>query len=200
VTGLLPLVPMPEVEGAPVAETKVESLPEEAVEPTPVAESLPEAAPPPEAAGHATDVTEPTQTLEPEATEPPLEETTPDPEVGASDPRPDYQRLAYVPDGTVLLSDLPPEFYAVQLIALSSDQALVDFAERHKLKGFSAALVEREGEILFVMLLGVYEDYDRAQLAAASRPDSLKDVEPWIRSMGSLQQAMVTVDQVAENR
>ena len=130
-------------------------------------------------------------TSEAEETELTHEAAAPDQEAALKDNRPDYQRLAYVPDGAVMLSDLPPEFYAVQLIAFVTERAVVAFANEHRLAGFSTALVDRDGEQLFILLLGVYEDLESARLAAASRPASLANYEPWVRSMANLQQVLV---------
>lgn len=116
------------------------------------------------------------------------------PDAAVDETLPLYQRLAYVPDRPVLLTDLPGEFYAVQLVAMSTKEDLETWASQHDLQGFSAALVENDdGERYFVLLLGVYRDRQTAERAAAALPDSIKDVKPWVRPMAHLQAAMVPI-------
>ncbi|NEO26759.1 MAG: SPOR domain-containing protein, partial [Kamptonema sp. SIO4C4] len=81
---------------------------------------------------------------------------------------PEHVRLAYRPDGAVALTDLPEDFYAVQLLAMSSKEALESFVAREQISGMSAARVERNGELYFVLLLGIYENADIAREAVAS--------------------------------
>lgn len=97
--------------------------------------------------------------------------------------------LAYRPGQAQRLIDLPDEFWAVQLAAFASPEQLSEYARQHELRGMSAARIARNNTLFYVLLLGVYETRENAERAAATVPEALS-VEPWIRSLGSLQRAM----------
>lgn len=109
---------------------------------------------------------------------------------------PEYARLAYQPPQPVPLTDLPPDYYAVQLIAMSDKAGLESFVERQGIRSMSAARVERDGELYFVLLLGIYETRDIARQAIDAMPE-VHGAEPWIRPLGSLQRAMRRADAIA---
>jgi len=113
---------------------------------------------------------------------------------GTDDAVPEHARLAYQPPEPVALTELPDDFYAVQLIAMSSKEALEAFVQRERLESVSAARVERDGELFYVLLLGIYESEAIAQRAVATLPMALQDTGPWIRRLGSLQAAMRRAD------
>ncbi len=110
---------------------------------------------------------------------------------------PRYAQLAYQPEGPVDLLDLPAEFYAVQLVAVSSKEALEQYAEDHGLRGMAAARVATDDRLFYILLLGVYETRDLAEEAIADVPPPLDELDFWIRSMGSLQQAILAGDALA---
>ncbi len=62
------------------------------------------------------------------------------------------------------------------------------------------ARVERNGELFYVLLMGIYEDADRARRAVDSLPDEIGGAEPWIRPLGSLQSAMLRADRLAGSK
>lgn len=107
-----------------------------------------------------------------------------------ADRRPDSARLAYQPAQPVALADLPGTFYAVQVLAMNTRAQLDAFVRRHDISGLSSARVERNGAVYYVLLLGIYETLERARQAAAGLPPALAGVDPWIRSVSSLQAAM----------
>lgn len=109
---------------------------------------------------------------------------------GSDDAVPEHVRLAYRPPEPVALTELPDDFYAVQLLAMSSKEGLETFVEQERLEGISAARVERDGKLFYVLLLGIYETEDLAQRAVAALPRPLQGTRPWIRRLGSLQAAM----------
>ncbi len=113
------------------------------------------------------------------------------------DDAPEHVRLAYRPSRPTALTDLPADFYAVQLMAMSSKESLEAFVTREGISNMSAARVERNGELFYVLLLGIYEDADRARRAVESLPDEIGGAEPWIRPLGSLQSAMLRADRLA---
>jgi septal ring-binding cell division protein DamX len=78
----------------------------------------------------------------------------------------------------------------VQLVALKSTRAVDAWVKSRELTGVSVARIAKDGEVLYVVLLGVYPDRASAMQAADERPPSLRDVVPWIRKVASLQAAM----------
>lgn len=137
----------------------------------------------------------------------PLPERDPSSEVSTADPAdwvvnqdqqttaldpalPTYVRLMYRPEKTQKLEDLPPSFYTMQLVALSSGAELRKFMAELALEGLTGAMIKVQDTTFYVALLGTYETRAIAEQAAAARPDVLKDFEPYIRSLGSLQAAM----------
>ena len=131
--------------------------------------------------------------------ETPTVNEAPDRETARSTPKDTFAELAYRPDQPTSLLELPPNFYAVQLIALSSAAELQRYFDTLGLDSLSAAEVEVDGELRYVLLLGVYEDFETAQKAAASIPEKLTPDDPWIRRLGNLQAAMVRADQRRAN-
>ena len=110
---------------------------------------------------------------------------------------PQHVRLAYRPEKAVAIIDLPADFWAVQLIALSSKEALEAFANANDIRGMSAARIATGSGLFYVLLLGVYETRALATQASTDLPPPFDN--PWIRSLGSLQKGMLEADRVAEN-
>ena len=88
------------------------------------------------------------------------------------------------------LEDLPGDYWAVQLIALNSQKELREFMRSTQLDELSGAMIKVKDRTWYVALLGVYEDRESAERAAAERPSVLQRYEPYIRSVASLQAAM----------
>ncbi|MEZ5559074.1 MAG: SPOR domain-containing protein [Pseudomonadales bacterium] len=109
-------------------------------------------------------------------------------------------RLAYQPPQPLALTDLPGDFYAVQLLAMSSKEALERFVAGQSLQGLSAARVVRDGRFFYVLLLGIYETRERAQQASRDLPPPFDRSEPWVRRLSSLQDAMRAADALAGSR
>jgi septal ring-binding cell division protein DamX len=113
-----------------------------------------------------------------------------DPSVTVRDERPAYQSLAFEPDQPMKLTDLPPDYYAVQVVALKSQRAVEKWVKERGLTHMSVARIAKDDEILFVVLLGVYPDRASAERAVDERPPPLRDVTPWVRKLSSLQAAI----------
>ena len=62
--------------------------------------------------------------------------------------------------------------------------------------GLSATQIESEGELLYILLLGIYESFEQAQQASSELPAQLAGFEPWIRRLGPLQAAMLRAEQL----
>lgn len=112
---------------------------------------------------------------------------------------PDYQRLAYQPGQPVSLLELPANYYVVQLTAMRSAAELEAFFRELQLEGLSAAQIERDGDLFYVLLLGVYENFATAERAATDLPSPLDQFDPWIRRLGTLQAAMLRAESRAES-
>ncbi len=108
---------------------------------------------------------------------------------------PKHIQLSYRPEKPIAILDLPEAFWAVQLVALSSKEALEAFAKENNVRGMSAARVWNGQDLFYVLLLGIYETRDRASEAITSLTAPFDTYDPWIRSVGSLQAAMVKADQ-----
>jgi septal ring-binding cell division protein DamX len=107
---------------------------------------------------------------------------------------PKYLRLAYRPREAVAIIDLPEDFWTVQLIALGSAEALEAYAQKEGLRGMSAAKISANGKLYYVLLLGVYETKANAVEAAEDLGPPFEN--PWVRSLGSLQKAMLAADRL----
>lgn len=123
--------------------------------------------------------------------------TQPAPTIDAQSDAPAYVRLAYRPSEPTPLTALPADFWAVQLIAFESRAALENYVQAKQLRGMSAALIAREGQPFYVLLMGVYETEAIAREAAASLPEQLLDIEPWVRPLAGLQAAMRAAEELA---
>ena len=108
--------------------------------------------------------------------------------VNASTPA--YISLAYRPQKPTALLDLPETFWAIQIMALRDQKALNDFVSSNQLIGVSGAKIESQGSLFYVLLLGVYESRSIAEQAWESRPEALRSLQPFYRSLGSLQTAI----------
>lgn len=114
----------------------------------------------------------------------------------AASPRPD-RSSAYRPGEPVPLTEVPPDYYVVQLVALGSKESLEEYASRNALRGMSAARVERGGRLFYVLLLGVFPTRGAADQAAANLPAALSEFDPWVRRIESLQEAIRRGDALA---
>ncbi len=170
---------------------KPSRLPEPKPEPTPVEQ------PPPAPVQPVTPVNEPAASLSEPA---PSSVQTPAPSPRQSSERTaKHVRLAYKPDKPVSIVELPPDLYAVQLVAMSSRDALEDFVSDHRLRGMSAARVANDGQVFYVLLLGIYETAAIANEAVEDIPPPLDKLSPWVRRLGSLQTAMIRADEITDS-
>ncbi|MFK8020198.1 MAG: SPOR domain-containing protein [Pseudomonadales bacterium] len=106
-----------------------------------------------------------------------------------------YWHLAYKPTRETRVIDMPSSLYAVQLLAVSTKQQVERFAEDHDLYDLTAVRIAQNGKPLYVLLPGVYKNREDAQTAVASLPDAVKALNPRIRPLKGLQDAMRRADQ-----
>lgn len=90
----------------------------------------------------------------------------------------------------VRIEDLPPDYYTIQLVAVSDRERLQKFAEMHDLWGLTAARVKTDRGLYYVLLWGVYETREQARAYLQKLPPTLDPDKVWIRPLGSLQAAM----------
>lgn len=85
----------------------------------------------------------------------------------------------------------PRDYVAVQLLAVKKRQSVLDFLDKNQLgdRHWGAAKVGEE--VWFVLLLGVYPDRAAAEVAVAEMPTTSPPVQPWIRTFGPLQDAIM---------
>jgi septal ring-binding cell division protein DamX len=90
---------------------------------------------------------------------------------------------------TGTLEALPSGHYTIQLAAMFRHADLAPLLARDDVGDAFVAEVELDGTLYHALLTGVY-DSEAAAVAAIERlPDDLRALEPWVRPVGSLQQA-----------
>ncbi len=109
---------------------------------------------------------------------------------------PDYVALAYRPTEPVSILELPQDFFAVQLTALNSPEAVEAFVSENHLQGMSAAQVAAGDDLRYVLILGIYESEERARAALQGLPGPLAQFDPWLRRVGNLQEAMIAAQRL----
>jgi hypothetical protein len=161
---------------------------------TPRPERLPQPSAAPE---QRTDSADEAPSQPPFPEEPPLSEDSPFPEEPPLSEDSPFPEEPVPPGYSSDLAELPGHYYAVQLIAMPSAAALRRFVDQHNLTGTTSVVVERDGGLFHVLLLGIYEDAATARQAAATLPADLQESEPWIRRVASLQSASLRANAVA---
>ena len=105
-----------------------------------------------------------------------------------------YISLAYKPKTPTSLLALPETFWAIQIMALPNQDDLNDFVVDKQLIGVAGAKIASNGKLFYVLLLGVYESKSIAKEAWESRPQSIRGLKPFYRSLSSLQKAIRAVE------
>ena len=92
---------------------------------------------------------------------------TPPSSMPNSDPDvPKHIALSFRPDRPMAILDLPEEYYVVQLVSLSNRETLENYAKEHQLRGMSAARIWSQDQFFYVLILGIYDSYDKAVQAS----------------------------------
>ena len=115
-----------------------------------------------------------------------------------ADPQPRQQRQsATVADSPAakesshrLVLEWRPDDYTVQLIALESMTAVDQFATEIGLAGLHRVRIESGDQVFYALLLGAYTDRGAANRAVGGLPGKLQSLEPWVREIGPLQEAI----------
>jgi len=101
------------------------------------------------------------------------------------------EALSLDPD---ILLELPEDYFVVQIAAMSDASQIEDYVAARELENTASVQISRDDKLMHALLLGVFRTYEQAQQAILERPDSLADAEPWIRPLGTLQQAMLEAE------
>ena len=107
-------------------------------------------------------------------------------DVPASAPRPDGP----VRSERQAVLEWRAEHYAVQLIALESEQAVAGLAEQLAIPGLLRVRLESGGRFFHVLLVGPFAERLDAASAASGVVRRMPSLEPWVRSVGTLQAAV----------
>ncbi len=87
--------------------------------------------------------------------------------------------------------DLPSGDFAIQLLASKTMNAIKAFAKRVDLSDPTILQIEVYANSLFVLILDTFSSYEKAQDMKTDWTSKYGDeVEPWIRTVGSLQNSM----------
>ena len=97
---------------------------------------------------------------------------------------------------TLDLENLSGSLYTVQLMTMSSRERMEAYMAEHDVGDLPVAPLERDGEVYYALLLGIYDTFVEAEQAMTQLPPGLSDKTPWVRSLGSVQTAMRRADTV----
>jgi hypothetical protein len=98
---------------------------------------------------------------------------------------------------TLDLENQPGSLYTVQLMTMSSRERMEAYMAEHAVGDLPIAPLERDGEVYYALLLGIYDTFAEAEQAMTQLPPGLSDKTPWVRSLGSVQTAMRRVEAAA---
>ncbi len=85
----------------------------------------------------------------------------------------------------------PRTAFTIQVLGLAQEAGVRDFLARHPLDRETAWIrTERNGADWFVAIAGSYPNAEAARTAIASLPAEVRRNQPWIRSFGSVQDAI----------
>lgn len=89
------------------------------------------------------------------------------------------------------LREQPAAHYTIQILGLSDLQALRRFGQEQRLDMELAWFrTVRNDQDWFVLVAGRFPDADSARAAIEGLPENLRRNQPWIRSFGSVRDAM----------
>ena len=95
---------------------------------------------------------------------------------------------------------LPPDHFALQAGAFSSAEALHRHSVLYGIEPAYRARVASDGRLLHVFVLEVYASRRDAEAGQANLPQPLNDMDLWIRTLDSLQNAVRAGDALAKER
>ena len=84
----------------------------------------------------------------------------------------------------------PRTAWAIQIIATASRESLERVAEQHQLYDHPAVRLASGTSVRYALIWDVYPDRETAAAALAELPANVKAMNPWLRPVGPLQDAM----------
>ena len=88
------------------------------------------------------------------------------------------------------LLEQDPDYFTLQLVTVSAAESASAFVRRQGEPGeFTIYQLQRDGRVLHVVLYGLFSSRDAAERAADNLPAEVGQVQPWIRSVGQVQDA-----------
>lgn len=87
---------------------------------------------------------------------------------------------------------LDPDRYTLQILSLTKEFSSRAFIRKHRLEQQAAYFAVRKNDrTWYAVTYGLYDTVQAAEAAGKSLPDSIKDLKPWVRSTGRIQQSML---------
>ena len=85
--------------------------------------------------------------------------------------------------------DYPANYHTVQLLAAREQKTILEFQQQYPQLNVQTVAIERRNRPMYLLIYGVYETHDAAELAVNSIEPPLKST-PWIRALGALQEEL----------
>ncbi len=84
-----------------------------------------------------------------------------------------------------------PSDYTIQLISLSTKQAVIDFAQKNKIENNSTQFsIKSKGKTLHFLVYGVYSNKESAVKVKDQLAAKIKSIKPWVRSFSDIHELM----------
>lgn len=103
-------------------------------------------------------------------------------------------------DEVSALMALPPDHFAIQAGAFPNADALHRHARRYGIEPAYRVRLASSNRLFHVLILQVHDSQRAAEAALANLPQPLNGMELWIRSVGSLQNAVRAGDALASEQ
>ena len=94
------------------------------------------------------------------------------------------------PDSVAAIMERSPESFAVQLAATETEALANGFVASHNFDDYenlTTLELARDEDFYWVVLLDVFDTFEEAEAAVRSLPESLAEVQAWIRPLASIQ-------------
>ena len=101
------------------------------------------------------------------------------------EPEPIMETMNEAPVSDSAIGAIPSDYYAVQIVAASSEENMLAFATKHALPSDLTTSIVVDGKEWHVLLLGTYPSLAEAKEALAGAQGKFT-TSPWIRKVGSL--------------
>ncbi|MYH15421.1 MAG: hypothetical protein F4149_09625 [Gammaproteobacteria bacterium] len=95
---------------------------------------------------------------------------------------------------------LPPDYFAIQAGAFPNPEALHEHITQYGIEPAYRVRLASNDRLFHVLILQVHDSRRAAEAALANLPQPLNGMDLWIRSVGSLQNAVRAGDALADER